>query len=89
MLGGTAGPSEQWRALASGLGSKIQGLTSATATQKTILDSADAAVQSDAGVNLDEEMTNLLMYQRAYQAAAKVVSAIDEMMDTLINHSGI
>ena len=56
--------------------------------QKTILDSADAAVESDAGVNLDEEMTNLLMYQRAYQAAAKVITAVDEMMDTLINRTG-
>lgn len=88
VLGG-AGPSEQWRALASGLGSKLQGLTSATAAQKTILDAADAAVQSDAGVNLDEEMTNLLMYQRAYQASTKVITAIDEMMDTLINRTNI
>lgn len=86
---GDAGALERWRVLASGLGSKIQGLDSATSVQKTILDSADAAVESDAGVNLDEEMTNLLMYQRAYQAAAKVITAIDEMMDTLINRTGI
>jgi flagellar hook-associated protein 1 FlgK len=40
------------------------------------------------GVSLDEEMTNMLAYQRAYQAATKVVSTIDEMLDTLINRMG-
>lgn len=84
---GAAGPSEQWRAMVSGLGGRIQGLSTATAAQNTILQTADAAVQADAGVSLDEEMTNLLMYQRAYQAATKVITAIDEMMDTLINRT--
>ena len=50
---------------------------------------AEAAVQTDAGVNLDEEMTNLLQYQRSYQAAARVVPTIDDILDTLINHTGI
>ncbi len=31
---------------------------------------ADAAVESDAGVSIDEEMTSLLQYQRSYQASA-------------------
>jgi flagellar hook-associated protein 1 len=30
-------------------------------------------------------MTNLIQFERAYQAAAKVISTIDEMLDTLIN----
>lgn len=37
------------------------------------------------GVSIDEEMTNLLQYQHSYNAAAKVISAIDEMLSTLIN----
>ena len=36
-------------------------------------------------MNLDEEMTNLVQFERAYQAAAKVITTIDEMLDTLIN----
>jgi flagellar hook-associated protein 1 FlgK len=36
------------------------------------------------GVSLDEEAINLMREQRAYQAAARVVSAIDEMMQTLL-----
>jgi flagellar hook-associated protein 1 FlgK len=37
-----------------------------------------------AGVSLDEEMTNMIKFQRAYEAAAKVISAVDEMYTTLI-----
>lgn len=40
-------------------------------------------------VSLDEETVNLVQYQQAYQANARVISAIDEMLDTLINRTGI
>jgi len=37
------------------------------------------------GVSLDEEMTNLIKYQRAYQATAKLVSMADDMAETILN----
>ena len=40
---------------------------------------------SVSGVNIDEEMTNLMMYQRAYQASAKIVTTVDTMIDTVLN----
>jgi flagellar hook-associated protein 1 FlgK len=49
--------------------------------------SLDNARQRVAGVSLDEEMTNLVQYQHAYEAAARFLSAIDEMLDTLINRT--
>lgn len=51
-----------------------------------------AAVQaqaSGAGVDLDEENINLLAAQRAYQAAARAMTAIDEALDVLINRTGL
>ena len=36
-------------------------------------------------VNLDEEAVVLMEFQRAYQATAKVIQAVDEMMDTLMS----
>jgi flagellar hook-associated protein 1 FlgK len=57
--------------------------------QATVAQKADAAVDSAGGVNTDEEMVNLLTYQRAYQAAARVTTAVDEMLDTLINRTGL
>lgn len=49
----------------------------------------DQLRQSVSGVNLDEEMTNLNASQHAYQAAARVITTIDEMLETLINRTGI
>jgi flagellar hook-associated protein 1 len=37
------------------------------------------------GVNLDEEAINMISYQRAYQASAKVIATINELLDTLLN----
>lgn len=41
--------------------------------------------ESIMGVSLDEESVHMIQYQHAYEACAKVISIIDEMLDTLIN----
>lgn len=41
--------------------------------------------ESISGVSIDEEMVNLIKYQNAYQAAAKLISTADEMMGTVLN----
>ena len=45
--------------------------------------------QSVAGVNLDEEMTNLSAAQHAYNAAARTITTIDEMLEQLIMRTGV
>jgi flagellar hook-associated protein 1 FlgK len=50
---------------------------------------ARTAQAAETSVDLDEETTQLMTYQRAYQGAARMVSAIDEMLDTLINRTGL
>jgi flagellar hook-associated protein 1 FlgK len=57
--------------------------------QSVITTQVDAARESVAGVNLDEEMTNMLSYQHAYSAASRMVTAIDETLDQLINRTGL
>ena len=44
-----------------------------------------AARDAVSGVNLDEEAANMLKYQQAYQAAAQIIAAANQMFDTLIN----
>ncbi|HSZ03969.1 MAG TPA: flagellar hook-associated protein FlgK [Solirubrobacteraceae bacterium] len=44
--------------------------------------------QAVSGVSLDEEMTNLISFQRGYQASARTLTAMDEMLETLIEHTG-
>jgi len=57
--------------------------------ESVLVDHLQQQRQSVSGVSLDEESTNLIQYQRAYQAAARVVSVVDSMLDTLINHTGV
>ena len=40
---------------------------------------------SISGVSLDEEMLNLIKFQHAYDAAAKLITTVDEMIDTVMN----
>ncbi|MGO4690030.1 flagellar hook-associated protein FlgK [Glaciibacter sp. 2TAF33] len=51
--------------------------------------SATTSQLSNSAVDLDEENVNLLMFQHAYQGAARVMTAVDEMLDTLINRTGL
>jgi flagellar hook-associated protein 1 FlgK len=57
--------------------------------QAAIVAHVDAARESAAGVNLDEEMTAMLQYQHAYDAAARFLTAVDQTLDTLINSTGL
>jgi len=56
--------------------------------QQQSVQSLDASRNSQAGVNTDEEMTNMVEYQKAYEAAAKFVTTLDSMLSTLINMVG-
>lgn len=45
--------------------------------------------QSISAVSLDEEMTNMIKFQHAYNAAARGMTAMDELIDTIINRMGL
>lgn len=49
------------------------------------MDQLNLRKESVSGVSLDEEMTNLIKYQHAYQAASILVNTIDGMLETLIS----
>ena len=57
--------------------------TSAEAS-KTVMETLDAQRQSLSGVSLDEESVNLIKQQRAFQGASRLISAVDEMMQTIL-----
>lgn len=59
------------------------------AMNESILTEVRDARSSVSGVNLDEEMTLLLQFQRSYEAAARVLTTIDEMYEVLINRTGL
>lgn len=57
--------------------------------QQSLVASIEEQRQSVSGVSLDEEMTNLMQYQHSYAAAARMITAIDQMLDVLINKTGV
>jgi flagellar hook-associated protein 1 FlgK len=83
------GPDLLYRSLIVGLGVETEAVNRRADIQYEITRQMDAARDSQAGVNLDEEMTNMLAYQRAYDAAARFMTAIDQMLDRLVNSTGL
>lgn len=53
-------------------------------SRKTIADRATTSLSQDTGVNLDEEMTNLLSLERTYQASSRLINTVDAMISTLL-----
>jgi flagellar hook-associated protein 1 FlgK len=67
------------------LGSESQSAQQKSTTQQSVVQQVAASRDSAAGVDLDEEQTNLITYQQAYNASAKFLSVLDSVLDTLIN----
>lgn len=88
---GTAanGPDQLYQELVVSLGFAIQAADQAAATQESLASSITSQIDTESGVSIDEEMANLIAYQRAYEAAARVLTAIDAVLETLINRTGL
>ena len=70
------------------VGSDADNATRAQSVAQAAVDAAEDRRQNVSGVSLDEEMANMVRFQRGYQASARAMSTIDEMLDTLINRAG-
>lgn len=57
-------------------------------SQNKLVEAADASRQAITGVSMDEEMTNMMKYKFAYDAASRVLNIIDGMMETIVNRLG-
>jgi flagellar hook-associated protein 1 FlgK len=86
---GTDGTDATFRKMIVELGVRTAVATRNQDIQAVITTQVDAARESVAGVNIDEEMTNMLSFQHAYSAASRMVTAIDETLDVLINRTGL
>jgi len=57
-------------------------------SRQTTADRAAQTLSQDTGVNLDEEMTNLLSLERTYQASSRLISTVDDMLTSLLQAAG-
>ncbi len=59
------------------------------ASQSEVLGFLEDRRSSISGVNMNEEVVDMMKFQSAFQANARIISIIDEMLDTLINRTGV
>jgi len=84
MAGNTTSYGSAYAQLVSDIGNKTREVSVTETAQQSLLDQATSADESLSGVNLDEEAANLLKYQQAYQASAKVIEIASTLFDTLL-----
>ena len=70
------------------MGLRVQNAQYASQVSSSIAKSLTADKTAISGVNLDEEAGNLLMYQQAYQASAKLIQVSQSIFDSLIQTMG-
>ncbi|KJR45112.1 Flagellar hook-associated protein FlgK [Desulfosporosinus sp. I2] len=78
-----------YSSLIGSLGVQSQDALRQNTNQQTVIDQLTNLRSSTSGVNMDEEMTDMIKFQKGYNAAARVLTAMDEMLDKLINGTGV
>ncbi len=89
MSNGTSTINDYYDAVVANAGLMSKEATTTAANYELLVQQINNARQSVEGVNLDEEMTNLVKYQHAYDASARVITAMDQALDTVISGMGI
>ena len=75
---------ESYATLVGDVGIRIQSARDTANVSSRLLSESSSRQQNVSGVNLDEEAANLLRYQQAYQASAKIIQASQQLFDTLL-----
>jgi flagellar hook-associated protein 1 FlgK len=77
-----------YQAFVAKVGAQVRDARRQEANAQVLTDAVENRRQSVSGVSLDEEMANMVRFQRSYQASARAMSTMDEMLDVLINRTG-
>jgi flagellar hook-associated protein 1 len=77
-----------YREMIVGLGVRSQAAQRRSHVQADVINRVRSEQEAANGVNLDEELSDLVRFQRAYEASARFISVVDELLDTLINRTG-
>jgi flagellar hook-associated protein 1 FlgK len=85
----TNGSDVEYRKLIAGLAVETRGAIRRADNQAHVTDTAISNAESIGSVSIDEEMTNLVGAQRAYEASARFLTVVDELLGTLIQRMGV
>ncbi len=87
-MSATATFEDDYRNLLAGLGVMGQSANRTVSNQGEVLNYLFQRKEETSGVNMDEEMADMVRYQHAYQASARALNAFDEILDRIINGLG-
>ncbi len=76
---------DTYTSLITTVGNDTKSASDSTNSYNLVLQQLNQQKDSNSGVSVDEEMMNIIKYQRSYEASAKMVSMADEMLQTLLN----
>lgn len=88
-LGETASLNSYYSTTIGTLGIQSAGASRVVDNQKTLVSQIENWRQSTCGVNMDEEMSDMIRFQKGYNAAARMITTMDELYDKLINSTGV
>ena len=80
---------DYFRAFVSDLGTRSDIAITNYERSGNLVDNVEIRRQATSGVSIDEELTDMLRFQHAYNAAARNMTVVDEMLDRIINNMGI
>ena len=89
LSGGSADFNEFYLSFIAEIGAQGKRTTTMADNQRALTDQINAQRQSVMGVNIDEEMMDIIKFQQAFNAMARYITTIDEMLDTIINRMGM
>ncbi len=87
--GGTTNTPDYYESVISGLAVSAQAAANMTNNQEVLVTAITNQRIALSGVSLDDEMIAMVKYQHGYSAAARVITAMDELMETIINRMGV
>jgi|WetSurMetagenome_2_1015567.scaffolds.fasta_scaffold32699_2 flagellar hook-associated protein 1 len=79
---------QYYNGLVSNIGTTMTALDNSAEASTLMLEQLETQRTAVSGVSLDEEMTNMIQYQRAFDAAARIVNTVDEMFQTILTMRG-
>jgi flagellar hook-associated protein 1 FlgK len=89
MIGQTSSFDDFFSSVVAEIGLKGEQAATALETENVILKDMNDLKASISGVNIDEELSNMIKFQHAYNSAARFISEIDRMLDVIINRMAV
>ncbi len=89
MVGNIVSFDEYFADVIAGIGLKGEEAELSLRTEELIMKELNDMKESISGVNIDEELSQMIKFQHGYSAAARFITTIDKMLDTIINRMGV